>query len=124
MSSKAPRLEKYIVKDIMGALKKRPCSFVYKTHGSGYQRWGIPDILYWEKGVSFAFEVKRPGKTSTQRQKFTQDEMRKAGVIVAQVTSVDEVLLLLDEVFDGGLTATENAHSSTTHQESVSDTLC
>lgn len=124
MSSKAPRLEATIVGKIIGALKKRPCSFVYKTHGSGYQRWGIPDILYWEKGVSFAFEVKRPGKTSTQRQKFTQDEMRKAGVITAQVTSVDEVLLLIGKVFNDSLTATENTHSSTTHQESVSDTLC
>lgn len=100
MSSKAPRLEKYIVRDIMRALKKRPHSFTYKTHGSGYQHWGIPDILHWERGKAFAFEVKRPGKDSTKRQKYTQDVMRQAGVIVAQVTCVEEVLSIIAKEFD------------------------
>ncbi len=93
-SSKGP-LERDITNKIMRALKQRPRSFTFKTHGGPYQRAGIPDIVHWENGKSYAFEVKRPGNEPTQLQALTLDRMAEAGVTVAVVHSVEEVLSVL-----------------------------
>ena len=54
-------LEKTIVNGIMSWIKKQGYPFVYKTHGSAYQRTGIPDITLVAKGGRFVgLEVKRP----------------------------------------------------------------
>lgn len=114
--SPAPK-ERSITDKIMRALKKRPHSFTYKTHGGPYQQAGIPDILHWENGKPYAFEVKRPSEEPTSLQALTLDRMAGAGVTVAVVHSVEETLLLLGlEVLPHALDPAEQAHSSQGHE--------
>lgn len=91
MSSQAPK-ERNITDNIMRALKQRPHSFTFKAHGGPYQQAGIPDIVHWENGRSYAFEVKRPGGEPTDLQAHTLGLMSNAGVTVAVVHSVEETL--------------------------------
>jgi hypothetical protein len=79
----------------MRTSKQRPHSFTYKTHGGPYQRAGVPDILHWEDGRAYGFEVKRPGESPTPLQAHTLELMQAAGVTVAVVHSVEETLLIL-----------------------------
>lgn len=88
-------LESSITKAIVSALKKRG-GFVFKVHGGTMQTAGIPDILYFENGKPYALEVKRPGCKPTELQAHIQDELRKAGVTVAVVHSVDEALAIFE----------------------------
>lgn len=60
---------------------------------------GIPDILFWRKGVAYAFEVKRPGEPwgLTELQRITMQAMQKQGVVVAVVHSPEEVMAVIGE---------------------------
>ena len=85
-------LEKTIVNGIMTWIKVRNYPFVYKTHGSAYQRTGIPDItLVGMNGRFIGLEVKRPrlGRL-TAIQALTLNAINKAGGYAAVVTSLEE----------------------------------
>lgn len=61
------------------------------------QRRGIPDILYWERGIPFAFEVKGPSGKVTKIQDVTiRQMMDQGGVICAVVRGVPDVEMVLD----------------------------
>lgn len=79
----------------MMALK--PLGFAVKIHGGPYQAAGLPDILFWRSGVSYAFEVKRPGEAwgLQELQRVTLDRLSEEGVCVSVVHSVNEVLQLI-----------------------------
>ena len=74
-------------------LKKEYGGYVLKVHGGMYQKTGVPDILWWYKNKSFAFEVKRPVGTYkvTALQLHTLNELSKQGVYTAVVRSPKEV---------------------------------
>jgi len=84
-------------------IQKAICKFLdglenvwwFKVHGGPFQRAGVPDIVACVSGRFVALEVKRPGNRSTARQLSCQRAIDKAGGIVAEVTSVEEVLELL-----------------------------
>jgi hypothetical protein len=52
---------------------------------------GQPDILCCAGGLTFFFEVKRPGGKATELQKAILAQWAAAGARVAVVTSVEEV---------------------------------
>ena len=79
----------------MRALKNALLLYIQNSR-FGLSALGILDILHWERGKAFA-EVKRPGEDSTRRQKYNT---HTAGVIVAQVTCVEEVLSIIAKEFD------------------------
>jgi len=51
--------EAHLKDKCMKALKEHG-GFALKVHGGLYQKRGIPDILYWFNGRSFAIELKLP----------------------------------------------------------------
>jgi Holliday junction resolvase len=72
-----------------------------KTHGGAYQRSGIPDLLYLEEGIFYAFEVKRSEKEKpTPLQIHELELIREAGGVAHVVRSVDEVRDILDGRWD------------------------
>ena len=85
-------LEKVIVNGIMAWIKKQDYPFVYKTHGSAYQRTGIPDItLVGRNGRFIGLEVKRPkvGRL-TAIQALTLNAINAGGGFAAVVTNLEE----------------------------------
>ena len=85
------------------AIQKAICEFLgclentwwFKVHGGPYQKAGVPDIVACVSGRFVALEVKRPGNRSTARQLSCQRAIEKSGGIVAEVTSVEDVIELL-----------------------------
>ena len=85
-------LEKTIVNTIVAWIKNQKYPFVYKTHGSAYQRTGIPDItLIGKNGRFIGLEVKRPklGRL-TAIQALMLNAINKGGGFGAVVTSLEE----------------------------------
>lgn len=91
-------IERDVVNKIKTALKQYG-GFVFKVHGGLYQMAGMPDILYWLKGKSYAFEVKLPGEKHyvSRLQDKRLRELKHQGVIVGVVHCVDEVLDIIDK---------------------------
>jgi hypothetical protein len=90
--------ESNLVDTIIAALQIKYGGFPFKVHGGRYQRRGMPDILWWYKGKSFAFEVKRGddyGVTPLQQLKL--ERLAKEGVYVGVVKSVNEVLEIVQK---------------------------
>ena len=58
--------EKSITKQIMRYLDSLPDAWFFKTHGGGFGKSGLPDIIGHYRGQFYAFEIKRPkfGKLS------------------------------------------------------------
>lgn len=85
-------LESEIVKGIVRWIRGERYPFVYKTHGGGWQRSGLPDITMIARGGRFVgLEVKRPGVGRlTAIQAHTLNEINRAGGYGAVVTSVEE----------------------------------
>jgi len=98
MTLKSYRKESDLVKDIVASILKTYGGFALKVHGGRYQRTGIPDILYWFNGHSFAFEVKldEAKYDVTALQKVKLSKLSGVGVHVAVVTSVQEALEFID----------------------------
>lgn len=91
MNEKIP-LEKTVVNGIVGWIRKHGYHFVYKTHGSAYQRSGIPDItLIGKNGRFIGLEVKRPklGRL-TGIQAATLNAINLSGGFGVVVTSLEE----------------------------------
>ncbi len=82
---------------ISGWLKKLvPDVWFFKTHGSPYQRRGIPDFLICWKGQWYAFECKVGKNKPTRSQLFELAALKAAGAVTGVVHSLDEVKRLLD----------------------------
>jgi hypothetical protein len=77
--SKPPILERNLQKKILLALAKVPNLFCYKAQATS--RRGIPDIVGCVNGVFFALELKRKGGKVAPIQRYTLDEITKAGGI-------------------------------------------
>ena len=95
-----PTLESAITDDIMAKLRAIPGGYAVKIHGSAFSRAGVPDVLFWwwepsNTPVSFAFEVKRPGKKPSEIQEVQMDRLQKAGVSCHVVHSSQEVRSIL-----------------------------
>lgn len=89
-------MERTIVNRIVRELKARG-HWVMKVHGSPLQVRGVPDLLACVRGRFVALEVKDPhGDPPTALQLYTIDQIRAAGGIAAVVTSLEEVLALLE----------------------------
>jgi len=65
--------------------------WVLKTHGSAFQRAGIPDLIAIRDSKVLWLEVKRPGKQPTKLQARTIDKLIDVGACVDVVYSVDDV---------------------------------
>ena len=97
-----PTLESTITDAIMQKLRAIPRGYATKMHGSVYTRAGEPDIRFnWWSGeeneapVSFAFEVKQPGKKPSEIQEVQMERLQKAGVSCHVVHSTKEVRSIL-----------------------------
>ena len=90
--------ERAIVKAILAYLNGRPGCLARKRWGGGMGVAGDPDIDACICGRSVQLEVKRPGEKPTALQAKRLREWRKAGALVAVVSSVEEVKSLLTEV--------------------------
>ena len=99
--------ERTITDNIVRYLRTIPHSAVRKTHGSIFTRAGDPDIVFYQ-GVAdpltgdvrlwrvLALEVKQPGGKLTKIQAHRSAELRKAGVKVYVVYSLEETKALVD----------------------------
>ena len=88
-------LEKYIVSQIMAALKKQPGVVVRKRHGTAMGMAGDPDLYGTINGQHFEIEVKRPGENLTPLQAQRLNEWQLGGALVAVAHNPEEALLLL-----------------------------
>lgn len=79
------------------ALRKRG-AWAVKTHGDPRQSRGLPDIIACHRSVFLGLEVKLPGKerTVTPLQADTLFKIRGARGVAYMVTTVDQVMHLLD----------------------------
>lgn len=103
-----PRNETQLVKRIMDEVKREyPEVWMLKTHGNGYQRIGIPDLLLSIKGRMVAVEVKhqKPGESTaamqqrvSPRQQVELDALHSSGALAFVAWSVDQVLEKLSEI--------------------------
>jgi hypothetical protein len=86
-------IETDVVNSITKALKEIG-GFIFKVHGGMFQRRGIPDILYWKDGVSYAFEVKLPDERHpvSKLQDLRLKELKAQGVVIGVVHSAEETL--------------------------------
>lgn len=90
--------ERAIVKAILAYMNGLPGCLARKRWGGGMGVAGDPDIDACIRGRSVQLEVKRPGERPTALQLKRIEEWRRAGAVVAVVTSVEEVKSLLAEV--------------------------
>lgn len=107
-------LEKTIVAQIMKRLQALGCGFVYKTHGSAYQKTGLPDIVaICHSGRFVGLEVKRPkiGRL-TALQARTLNDINRAGGYACVVTSADEAELAV-RFADSGIDIKEEYRGQT-----------
>jgi hypothetical protein len=91
--------EARLSRSIMAALRQRG-AFVFKVWGSEHMMAGLPDIIGCYRGQFIGVETKMPGNTTSRRQDFVIDKIRKAGGRVVVAYSVREAL----EVLDGEVT--------------------
>lgn len=98
-TKKTSHSEKVITQTILKDLKLRG-GFWYKTHGSPYQRVGIPDIIGCFNGRMVGIEVKRKGQEPTTLQWETLRAMERAGACVGVAHSRVEALLIINKVWE------------------------
>ncbi|MGL4253408.1 MAG: VRR-NUC domain-containing protein [Fusobacteriaceae bacterium] len=94
-------LEKDIVKKIKALLDKKYPGFYFKSHGSGYQRSGIPDIVGCHRGRMVAIEVKTPktrNNVSPLQEKALRD-IREAGGLAFVAWSPEMVDAVMETAF-------------------------
>ncbi len=91
--------ERIVVRNILSYLHSRG-AFAEKTHGTGAQRLGMPDILFIYKGRGGGLEVKRDEHTAlyetTAVQRRVLYEIDAASGVAAVVWTVEQVRLMLD----------------------------
>ncbi len=89
--------ERAIVRAILAYLNGLPGCLARKRWGGGMGVAGDPDIDACIHGRSVQLEVKRLGERPTPLQLKRLEEWRKAGAVVAVVSSVADVRRLLEE---------------------------
>ena len=96
--SKPPNLERNLQKKILLALAKVPNLFCYKAQATS--RRGIPDIVGCVNGLFFALELKRKGGKVAPIQRYTLDEIIRAGgfAMVVDETNWNGVLDGLQQI--------------------------
>lgn len=72
--------------------------WILKTHGSIYQKRGLPDFLIALYGRFCALEIKTPGKEPSLNQTGVAWEMRYAGIHVGWTDSVEGALAWADDI--------------------------
>ena len=76
-------------------------AYVVKVHVSSYQSQGTPDILCCYRGIFIGFELKKPGETASDLQKYRIEQIQRAGgfaYIADSLKRVKEVLYDIDRV--------------------------
>lgn len=101
-----PRNETQLTARIVKAVQEKyPEAWVLKTHGNGYQRIGVPDLLVCLRGRLHAFEVKhrKPGETLAHLKTRVSphqwgeiEKLRGAGAQARVVWEVEQVIDALD----------------------------
>jgi len=93
----APPKEDAIVTAIIRRLKREPCLWYVKNHGTPFGRRGIPDITGCYRGRMFGLEVKRPGRKHdvSKLQELELQRIANAGGLAAVVESVDDAMAVL-----------------------------
>lgn len=95
------QLTKRIVKEVE---KRFPNVWRLKVHGDGYQRKGVPDLLFVVRGRMIAIEVKhrKPGESDerllsrvSRAQWKELDDLKRAGALVEVCWSVESALALI-----------------------------
>lgn len=90
--------ESRLQRKIRKALKAEyPDSVWWKVHGGPFTPAGIPDLAGVVYGRPIFLEVKMPGEEPSLVQRKRMRDLRRAGAIVAVVTSVDEAIAFLAE---------------------------
>lgn len=100
--------EKAVTKRIIRAVEKYdPDIWIMKVHGGGYQRAGIPDLLFCVNGMFLAVEVKhrKPGESPqalanrvSPRQKIEIEAITRAGGTAIVAWKPEQVLEALNEI--------------------------
>ena len=72
--------------------------FIFKLHGGGYQRSGIPDVYVAIKGNSIWVEFKRPGADTTKLQRNKLLLLLKAGMFCGTAESTETFIDIIEQV--------------------------
>lgn len=100
-------LERDIVKKILDYINKPRMGkswkgYAWKNHGGLYSVKGLPDVMavVRKDGKSFflCLEVKQPGNKPTEIQKALIRKFQELGVTAGVVTSIDEVVKIIEEL--------------------------
>jgi Holliday junction resolvase len=96
--------ESSIQEDILKYLKEVG-AYAVKIHVGSYQSQGTPDIICCYKGRFIGFELKNPGESATELQKYRIEQIQRAygrAYVADSVEQVKEVLYDIDRVqWDG-----------------------
>lgn len=101
------QLVAHTVKAVVG---EHPSAWIFKTHGDGYQRRGVPDLLICHGGRMHGIEMKhrKPGETLaalysrvTVSQRLELLRIAEAGGRATVAWEVAQVLQLLDGSWGG-----------------------
>jgi hypothetical protein len=85
-----------VVEPILGYLNSLPNSKAINIHGSIFSERGTPDVIGCIQGRMVAFECKRDATEDLEKiQKWRLCEWIHAGAVVGGVSSVDDVILIL-----------------------------
>lgn len=107
VATQYPRNETALVKQMVKLIEKRGTVWTMKTHGDGYQRVGIPDLLVCYRGQFLAIEAKhqKPGESEDHllgrvsvKQRLELDGLEKAGAKSIVAWTLDQVETALDEI--------------------------
>lgn len=102
-----PTNEGKLVTQIVASVRYEfPRAYHLKTHGDGYQRPGVPDLLFCLDGTFIGIEIKhrKPGEsiehmlsrvTEVQRRELAS--IRESGGVASVAWSRDQVLAILGE---------------------------
>lgn len=75
-------------------------SWWIKIHGGWFQESGLPDLFGCVEGFFFAFEVKEPDGTTSEIQKETMKDIRKAGGCSIAVITREEAIRHVRETIE------------------------
>lgn len=68
-----------------------------KSHGGPFQSSGQPDLILCQDRRMYGIEMKKPGGTLTARQASRLHAIAQAGGVAAVVTSLEELVAVLDD---------------------------
>lgn len=92
--------------------------FFFKIHGSAFQPRLI-DIIGCYRGSFVSFEVKRPGRQPTPRQRLTISQIQESGGSASVIWSIDDIKTFFDQFLDKRLKVTYSSSSSRDRSRAV-----